>query len=51
MNAAIPTRLSDGRLLRWETIAGNRSPSHTNWWPNELRVPLPGRANLEADKT
>lgn len=42
--------LSDEELLRWETIASSRPPSHTDWWANKLQAPLPGGMKLAADK-
>lgn len=46
----MPPELSEGGFLRWETITRSRTPSHTNWWANELPALLPLRPNLAAGR-
>lgn len=40
----MPPELSKGGFLRWETITRSRTPSHTNWWANELPAQRPNLA-------
>lgn len=40
----MPPELSEGGFLRWETITRSRTPSHTNWWANELPAQRPNLA-------
>lgn len=46
----MPPELSEGGFLRWEKITRSRTPSHTNWWANELPALLPLRPNLAAGR-